>query len=102
MGQPERAWETCQEMQQQSLAPNVITYNALLSACEKGKQPERAWETFQEMQQQSLAPNVIIYFVTLCMLTVVHESRRDRSLEFGTTRRFRKLTNCDMFDQLAK
>ena len=40
-------------MQQQSLAPNVITYSAFLSACEKGKQSERAWEIFQEMQQRT-------------------------------------------------
>ena len=52
-------------MQQQSLAPNVITYSALLSACEKGQQPERAWETYYDKQQQSLAPNVITYSALL-------------------------------------
>ena len=47
-------------MQQQSLAPNVITYSALLSACEKGKQLEHAWETFLEMKRvfsNSLCPS---------------------------------------------
>merc|ERR1712232_836678 len=39
----------------------VISYSALLSACEKGKQPERAWDIFQDMQQQSLLPDVIMY-----------------------------------------
>ena len=29
--------------------PEVITYNALISACEKGKQPERALELFEAM-----------------------------------------------------
>ena len=29
-------------MQQQGVMPNVITYSALISASEKGKQPERA------------------------------------------------------------
>ena len=37
------------------------SYNALISACEKGKQPERAWEVFQAMQQQGLAQDVITY-----------------------------------------
>ena len=31
-------------MQQHGIAPNVIIYNALISALEKGKQPERALE----------------------------------------------------------
>ena len=37
------------------------TYNALSSACEKGKQPERAWKVCQAMQQQGLAQDVITY-----------------------------------------
>ena len=41
--------------------PNVITYNALISACEKGKQPDRALEIFDQMQQQGLVPDVITY-----------------------------------------
>ncbi len=39
----------------------MITYNAFVSACKKGKQPERAWEVFQAMQQQSLTQDVITY-----------------------------------------
>ena len=48
-------------MQQQGLTQDVITYSALVSACEKGKQPERAWEVFHAMQQQGLTPSVITY-----------------------------------------
>ena len=40
-----------QAMQRQGVAPNVITYNAVISACEKGKQPERALEVFQSLQR---------------------------------------------------
>ena len=36
-----------------------VTYNALISACEKGKQPEQAMEVFKAMRQQGVAPNVI-------------------------------------------
>jgi len=41
--------------------PNVITYGALISACEKGVQPERALEVFETMQRQGLTPSVITY-----------------------------------------
>ena len=39
--------------------PTFITYSALISACEKGKQPERALEVFEAMQLQGIVPNVI-------------------------------------------
>ena len=37
-------------MQMQSVVPHVITYNALISACEKSEQPERAPKVMQGMQ----------------------------------------------------
>ena len=39
--------------------PAAITYNALVSACEKGMKLGRAVERFDTMQQQSLAPDVL-------------------------------------------
>ena len=33
--------------------PDVITYNALISALQKGKQPEQALVIFKEMKQHS-------------------------------------------------
>ena len=48
-------------MKQQGMVPNVITYSALISACEKGKQPERALELFEAMKRQGVVPNVITY-----------------------------------------
>ena len=48
-------------MQRHGVVPNVITYNALISACEKGKQPERALGVLEAMQQQGLEPNAITY-----------------------------------------
>ena len=33
------------------MVPDVITYSAVISACEKGKQAERALEVFQAMQR---------------------------------------------------
>ena len=39
-GQPQQALDIFAAMQQQGVMPDIITHNALISACEKGKQPE--------------------------------------------------------------
>ena len=49
------------EMRQQGLKPDVITYSALISAFEKGKVPERALKVFEAMEQQDVVPLVITY-----------------------------------------
>ena len=41
--------------------PNVITYNAAISACEKGQRPQEALHLLQELQLRGLLPNVITY-----------------------------------------
>ena len=48
-------------MQQQSMVPNVITYSALISACEKGKKPEQALELSEAMKRQGVVADVITY-----------------------------------------
>ena len=48
-------------MQPHDLAPDVITYNAAISACEKGQQPHTAMSLLTGMQPQDLAPDVITY-----------------------------------------
>ena len=48
-------------MSWQSVVPDVITYNALISACEKREQPERALEVFKGMSWKGVVPNVITY-----------------------------------------
>ena len=45
----------------QELAPNVISYNAAISACEKGQRWEKALQLVREGVWQGLAPNVISY-----------------------------------------
>ena len=49
------------EMQDQGLEPNVITYSAAISTCEKGSQWQQALELLAEMQAQGLEPDVITY-----------------------------------------
>ena len=41
-------------MQRQGVVAHVITYNALVSTCEKGKQPEQALELFKAMQRRDI------------------------------------------------
>ena len=47
------------EMVHQSLTPNVVSWSAAISACEKGKQWEGALGLLQEMVRQLLTPDVV-------------------------------------------
>ena len=48
-------------MQRQDVVPNVITYSALISACEKGKQPETTMAMFYAIQRQDVVPDIMTY-----------------------------------------
>ena len=48
-------------MQQCVFMPNVISYNAAISACEKGKQRQQALGLLALMQQTAFLPDVISY-----------------------------------------
>ena len=48
-------------MQEQCVVTDVTIYNALTSACSKGKQIEKALEVFEAMQQQGVVPDAITY-----------------------------------------
>ena len=48
-------------MKQQGVVPEVLTYSALISTCEKGAQSEQALGIFAELKRQGLAPGVITY-----------------------------------------
>jgi len=47
-----QVWE---EMRQQGVAPTEITYNALISACEKCGMVDRAFDVFREMEVRHLS-----------------------------------------------
>ena len=48
-------------MRQWGVMPNVITYSALIIACEKDKKPKQALELFDMMQQQGVVAGVSSY-----------------------------------------
>ena len=48
-------------MDRQGLVPNVITYNTMIRASEKGELPELALEIFAALEQQGLVPDVITH-----------------------------------------
>ena len=52
-------------MSKQGLHANVITYNATISACEKGRQWQRALGLLEERSSQGLQANVITYSATI-------------------------------------
>ena len=43
------------------MQPDVITYNSLISACEKGKNPEHALQIFDSMEHQRVQLDVITF-----------------------------------------
>lgn len=63
MGQWENATKLLQEMHgKDDIKANVISYNAAISACEKGGQWKMAIGLLQEMQEKhDIKPDVIIY-----------------------------------------
>ena len=48
-------------MQQQGIVPDGIIYNALISACAKGKKLGQGLGIFRAMQRQGIVPDVITY-----------------------------------------
>ena len=70
-------------MQQQGVMTNVITYSALISACEKGNQPEQALGLLQEMVDQLLIPNVVSF--SACISASEKGKQWERALEVVET-----------------
>jgi pentatricopeptide repeat domain-containing protein 1 len=52
-----------EEMQAKGVEPGVTTYNAAISASEKGGQWKNALQLLEEMQAKGLEPGVITYVV---------------------------------------
>ena len=56
--------------------PNVITYNALVIACEKGTLPQSALQLLEAMLHQGLQPGVITYNALISACGKGNETRQ--------------------------
>jgi len=45
----------------EGVVPDVIAYNAVISACEKAKQPVKAMEFFERLKCGRIVPDVVTY-----------------------------------------
>ena len=53
-----RAFDVCAEMLRQALEPDMVSYNAVISACEKGDELRRAFDVCEARLRQALKPNM--------------------------------------------
>ena len=60
-GKWERALSLRDEMRERGVTPNVISFNAAISACEKGGKWERALSLLDAMRERGVTPNVISF-----------------------------------------
>lgn len=63
--QPKRALQLLQSMLSRRFRPDVITCNALISACGKGGPPEWALQPLESIKSERRTPIVIIYTVLI-------------------------------------
>ena len=71
------ALELVEEMLRGRILPDVITYSAAISACEKGQQPQQALQLLNQMQHRGLLAD-ITEFAARDLLTLL-ECRRSGS-----------------------
>ena len=48
-------------MLRQALKPDIFSYSALISACEKGQELRRAFDVCAAMLRQGMKPNMVSY-----------------------------------------
>ena len=66
-------------MKSSGVEPSVISYNAAISACEKGGQWEPALQLLEEMKSSGIEPDVISYSAAISACE--KGGRRERVLE---------------------
>ena len=66
-------------MMEEDVLPKVNMYNALISACTKGKVPGQALEVFLAVQRGGVVPDVLMYAASIC--TCVNGKQPVQALE---------------------
>ena len=59
LGSPREALDLFDKLNDNGLEPEVVTYTAAISACDKSRQWDRAFELFDELKQRGLEPTII-------------------------------------------
>ena len=54
-----RAFDVCVAMLRQALEPDMVSYSALISACEKGDELRWAFDVYAAMLRPALLPSLI-------------------------------------------
>ena len=63
-------------MRRQALKPNLVSYNALISACEKGQELRKAFAVCVAMLRQALMANMVSYNAVISACEKGKELRR--------------------------
>ena len=63
-------------MRHQGLLPDVITYNALISACEKGTLSQGALQLFETMLHHGLLPDGLTYNALISACGMAQDPKR--------------------------
>ena len=48
-------------MRRQGIKPTIVTYSALISACEKGQDLTKALQLSEDLQRQGIKPTIVTY-----------------------------------------
>ena len=56
-----RAFDVCANMLRQAMKPDRVSYNTLISACEKDEQMSRALDVCADMLHNAMHPNRVSY-----------------------------------------
>jgi pentatricopeptide repeat protein len=66
---PSKAIGIFEQMKREGVTPTVVTYSALISACEKGQQWRLALQVLEEMKAAGHGANVIAYSAAISALS---------------------------------
>ena len=56
-----RASDVYADMLRQAMKPNLVSYSALISACEKGQEMRRAFDVCAAMLRQAMKPSTVSF-----------------------------------------
>jgi pentatricopeptide repeat domain-containing protein 1 len=58
---PQEAFDFFAEMKEAGVKPSLVTFNAMISVCERSSRGSEAMALFEEMKASEILPNVVTY-----------------------------------------